>query len=548
MSLLQIDHLAVRFRQRPRSEAGDADIDAVHDASLDVAGGETVALVGESGSGKSVTGLSVLQLLPYPTAYHPRGSVRFAREELLGADESRLRALRGDRIAMIFQEPMSSLNPLHPVGKQIAETLVLHRGLSRAQARARALELLAQVQLADPATQIDAWPHQLSGGERQRAMIAMALANEPDLLIADEPTTALDVTTQAEILALLQKLQADTGLAILLITHDLTLVRTIAARVFVMHAGRTVESAPTSRLFAATGARHPYTRTLLRSELPAAPVQQDQNPGLPLMSLADVRVWFPIRAGLLRRTRSHVKAVDGVSFDLAPGQTLGIVGESGSGKSSLALAALRLIASRGAIHFDGTPLQPLGVKQMRPLRRQLQIVFQDPYGSLSPRLSALQIVEEGMRVHDEVGRTPAQRRSVVAAAMQEVGLDPQTMDRYPHEFSGGQRQRLALARVLVLEPRLIILDEPTSALDRTVQVQIVELLRDLQSRRGISYVFISHDLRVVRALAHHVLVMRAGRIVEHGAASDLFADPRTEYTRALVAAAFPDHTSDTDEG
>ena len=546
MSLLQIDHLAVRFRQRPRSEAGDADIDAVHDASLDVAGGETVALVGESGSGKSVTGLSVLQLLPYPTAYHPRGSVRFAREELLGADESRLRALRGDRIAMIFQEPMTSLNPLHPVGKQIAETLVLHRGLSRAQARARALELLAQVQLADPATQIDAWPHQLSGGERQRVMIAMALANGPDLLIADEPTTALDVTTQAEILALLQELQAACGLAILLITHDLTLVRSIAARVFVMHAGRTVESAPTAQLFAAAGARHPYTRSLLRAELPAAPSLQPGKPTPTLMSVDDLRVWFPIRAGLLRRPRRHVKAVDGVCFDLASAQTLGIVGESGSGKSSLALAALRLISSHGSIRFDGAPLQPLSVKQMRPLRRQLQIVFQDPYGSLSPRLSAFQIVEEGMRVHDV--EPAADRRDRVAAVLREVGLDPQSMDRYPHEFSGGQRQRLALARVLVLEPRLLILDEPTSALDRTVQVQIVELLRDLQVRRGISYLFISHDLRVVRALAHHVLVMRAGRIVEHGAAGDLFAAPRTEYTRALVAAAFPDRASDIGEG
>ena len=544
MSLLQIDHLAVRFRQGRRSAAGSGDIDAVHDASLDVAAGETVALVGESGSGKTVTGLSVLQLLPYPAAYHPHGSVRFAGEELMGAAEDRLRAIRGDRIAMIFQEPMSSLNPLHPVGKQIAETLILHRGLSRSRARARALELLAQVQLADPATQIDAWPHQLSGGERQRVMIAMALANGPDLLIADEPTTALDVTTQAEILGLLAALQADIGLAILLITHDLTLVRTIATRVVVMHAGRTVESAPTAQLFAAPGARHPYTRSLLQSELPAAPVLGDEEPTPALMSAAGLRVWFPVRTGLLRRTRSHVKAVDGVTFDIAPGRTLGIVGESGSGKSSLALAALRLVSSQGSIQFDGTPLQALGVKQMRPLRRHLQIVFQDPYGSLSPRLSAFQVVEEGLRVHDEVGRTPVQRRSIVAAAMREVGLDPQTMDRYPHEFSGGQRQRLALARVLVLEPRLIILDEPTSALDRTVQVQIVELLRDLQARRGISYLFISHDLRVVRALAHHVLVMRAGRIVEHGATSELFAAPRTEYTRALVEAAFPDRSSD----
>ena len=544
MSLLTIENLAVSFRQGPQAGSATGDVEAVCEASLDVGEGETVALVGESGSGKSVTGLSVLQLLPYPSAYHPHGSVRFAGEELMGADDERLRAIRGDRIAMIFQEPMSSLNPLHPVGKQISETLVLHRRLTRPQARARALELLAEVQLADPATQIDAWPHELSGGERQRVMIAMALANAPDLLIADEPTTALDVTTQAEILLLLKKLQDDSGLAILLITHDLGLVRTIASRVFVMHQGRTVESAPTEELFTKSAGRHPYTRTLLQSALPTSPVPVTTSPteaATALMSARDLRVWFPIRAGLLRRTRAHVKAVDDVSFDIAPGETLGIVGESGSGKSSLALAALRLISSKGSIQFGGTQLQALSHRQMRPLRRQLQIVFQDPYGSLSPRMSACQIVEEGLRVH-EVELTRSQRRDRVAAVMEEVGLDPQTMDRYPHEFSGGQRQRLALARVVVLKARLLILDEPTSALDRTVQVQIVELLRNLQSRHGISFLFISHDLRVVRALAHHVMVMRAGHIVEHGPAGDLFAAPQTDYTRALVAAAFADHT------
>jgi microcin C transport system ATP-binding protein len=537
MSLLTIDKLAVSFRQGQGADAASADIEAVVEASLDISRGETVALVGESGSGKSITGLSVLQLLPYPTAYHPHGSIRFEDEELLGAGEDRLRALRGDRIAMIFQEPMSSLNPLHPVGKQIAETLILHRGLSRPEARARALAMLAEVQLADPETQIDSWPLELSGGERQRVMIAMALANDPDLLIADEPTTALDVTTQSEILQLLKKLQNDSGLAILLITHDLGLVRTIASRVFVMHEGRTVESAPTEALFTAS-AKHPYTRSLLQSELPPPPPQFSE-PSSPLMAARDLRVWFPIRGGLLRRTRGHVKAVDGVSFDIAPGQTLGIAGESGSGKSTLALAAVRLIASDGSIQFGDTPLQALSVKQMRPLRRQLQIVFQDPYGSLSPRLSAQQIVEEGLRVHER-GMTRSQRRERVAAVMEEVGLDPQTMDRYPHEFSGGQRQRLALARVVVLKARLVILDEPTSALDRTVQVQIVQLLRDLQSRHGLCFMFISHDLRVMRALAHYVMVMRAGRIVEHGVADDLFAAPRTDYTRALVAAAFDD--------
>ena len=546
MSLLTIDSLAVNFRQRQHRDGARSDIEAVRDASVDVNRGETVALVGESGSGKSVTGLSVLQLLPYPTAYHPRGSVRFAGEELMGADEGQLRAIRGDRIAMIFQEPMSSLNPLHPVGKQISETLMLHRGLTRAQARSRALELLAEVQLADPATQIDSWPHELSGGERQRVMIAMALANAPDLLIADEPTTALDVTTQAQILQLLKKLQADSGLAILLITHDLSLVRTIASRVFVMHEGRTVESAPTETLFTSTTGRHPYTRTLLQSELPTAPVARSADPSPPLMSGHDLRVWFPIRSGLLRRTRAHLKAVDGLSFDIAPGQTLGIVGESGSGKSSLALAALRLISSQGSIRFAGTQLQSLSLKQMRPLRRQMQIVFQDPYGSLSPRLSACQIIEEGLRVH-ETGMTKAQRRDRVGAVMEEVGLDPLTMDRYPHEFSGGQRQRLALARVVVLKARLLILDEPTSALDRTVQVQIVELLRNLQSSHGISFLFISHDLRVVRALAHHIIVMRAGHIVEQGEAGNLFAAPRTDYTRALVAAAFANRLPDAED-
>ncbi len=536
MSLLTIDKLAVSFRQGQGADAEAADVEAVVEASLDIARGETVALVGESGSGKSVTGLSVLQLLPYPTAHHPHGSIRFEGEELLGAGEDRLRAIRGDRIAMIFQEPMSSLNPLHSVGKQIAEALILHRGLAKPEARSRTLELLSEVQLANPATQIDAWPHELSGGERQRVMIAMALANAPDLLIADEPTTALDVTTQSEILILLKKLQNDSGLAILLITHDLGLVRTIASRVFVMHQGRTVESAPTETLFT-TAAEHPYTRSLLQTELPPPPPVSKS--AAPLMAARDLRVWFPIRGGLLRRTRGHVKAVDGVNFDIAPGQTLGIAGESGSGKSTLALAALRLIASEGSIQFGETPLQALSVKQMRPLRRQLQIVFQDPYGSLSPRLSALQIIEEGLRVHEsEMTRT--QRRERVAAVMQEVGLDPQTMDRYPHEFSGGQRQRVALARVVVLKTRLVILDEPTSALDRTVQVQIVQLLRDLQARHGLSYMFISHDLRVMRALAHYVMVMRSGVIVEHGAAHDLFAAPQTDYTRALVTAAFGD--------
>ncbi|NKB71451.1 MAG: dipeptide ABC transporter ATP-binding protein [Candidatus Latescibacteria bacterium] len=528
MSLLQIRDLQVRFRIESH------EVEAVRGVDLHVERGETVALVGESGSGKSVTALSVLQLLPYPRAYHPGGSIDFDGEELLGAGEGRLRQVRGNRIAMIFQEPMTSLNPLHTIEKQLCETLILHKGMSRAQARARSLELLDLVQLPDPESRLDSWPHQLSGGQRQRVMIAMALANEPDLLIADEPTTALDVTIQAQILRLLKDLQRRLGMAILLITHDLTIVRNTADRVYVMTGGELVEEGPTRRLFEQP--EHPYTRKLLGAQPKPAP-ERDEAEVPVLVQAEQLKIWFPIRKGLLRRTVGHVKAVDGIDISVRQGRTLGVVGESGSGKTTMGLALLRLIASQGAIHFDGQAIDNLTNRQMRPLRRQVQIVFQDPFSSLSPRLSAFQIIEEGMLVHG-LGETYGERRQAVAQALDEVGLEPATMDRFPHEFSGGQRQRIAIARAMVLKPRFVVLDEPTSALDMTVQAQIVDLLRQLQERHSLAYLFISHDLRVVRALADELLVLKDGVVVEAGPVERVFEDPQTDYTKALLAAAF----------
>ena len=528
MSLLTIENLGVRFHV-----AGDY-VEAVHSASLHIERGETVALVGESGSGKSVTALSVLQLLPYPRASHPHGSVRLDGEELLGAASARLQKLRGNRVAMVFQEPMTSLNPLHSIEKQLGETLILHRGLSRAAARTRALELLELVGLSDAEQRLDAWPHQLSGGQRQRVMIAMALANEPDLLIADEPTTALDVTIQAQILALLRALQARFGMAILLITHDLGIVRQLADRVYVMSTGQIVEHNATEALF--TAPQHPYTRTLLAAEPQGDPPPIDATAPA-VVHAAEVRVHFAIKRGLLRRTVGHVKAVDGLSLSVRTGQTVGVVGESGSGKTTLGQALLRLVPSEGTIAFDGRDIQGWSQKEIRPLRRQMQIVFQDPFASLSPRLSAFQIIEEGLLVH-AIGPTYAERRQLVADAMAEVGLDPATMDRYPHEFSGGQRQRIAIARAMVLKPRFVVLDEPTSALDKTVQAQIVELLLQLQQRHGLAYLFISHDLKVVRALASELIVMKDGQVVEQGPAQRIFTAPQAAYTRALFAAAF----------
>jgi len=521
--LLAIHDLSVRF---------GANAPAVDRVSLDVAEGETLALVGESGSGKSLTALSTVRLLPDSATVS--GSVRFEGREMAGADPATLRAVRGNDISFVFQEPMTSLNPLHTVEKQIGESLLIHQGLRGASARARILELLDQVGIPDPETRLKSWPHQLSGGQRQRVMIAMALANRPRLLIADEPTTALDVTIQAQILDLLADLQRRENLAMLFITHDLWIVRRVAQRVAVMQAGCIVETGPTARVFDAP--EHSYTRKLLAAEPKGRPDPVPEG-AEPLIEAARVRVWFPIRRGLLKRTVGHVKAVTDIDLTLARGETLGIVGESGSGKTTLALGLMRLIRPVGRVVFQGRDIATLPKSALRALRRDMQIVFQDPYGSLSPRMSVAEIVAEGLSVHGL--RDPGQtEREAVAEALTEVGLDPATMDRYPHEFSGGQRQRIAIARAMILKPRLLVLDEPTSALDMTVQTQIVDLLRDLQRRHGLGYLFISHDLKVVRAMAHRLIVMRAGEVVESGAATDIFDRPQTAYARALMAAAF----------
>ncbi|MDG4554718.1 MAG: ABC transporter ATP-binding protein [Candidatus Competibacter sp.] len=506
---------------------------AVKQVSFTLERGQTLALVGESGSGKSVSALSILQLLPYPHARHPGGSIRLRGEELIGASPTRLREVRGNQIAMVFQEPMTSLNPLHSIEKQIGETLWLHKGLTGAALRARIVELLDVVGLPDAAHRLNALPHELSGGQRQRVMIAMALANDPDILIADEPTTALDVTIQAQILKLLKALQARLGMAILFITHDLSIVRKMADRVCVMQAGLVVESGTVAELFA--NPQHPYTRQLLAAE-PRGEPPPESDDAPEVMAGDGVKVWFPLKRGLFGRAVDYVKAVDGVSVQVREGQTLGVVGESGSGKTTLGLALLRLLSSKGAIRFQGQRIDDLSGKTLRPLRKAMQIVFQDPYGSLSPRLSVGEIIEEGLRVHGLAGDRAA-RRAWIAGALEEVGLDPDTQDRYPHEFSGGQRQRIAIARALALQPRLLVLDEPTSALDVSVQAQIVDLLRELQRRHRLAYIFISHDLRVVRALANRLLVMKNGQIVEAGPARRVFDSPRHPYTQALLAAA-----------
>jgi len=510
-------------------------VHAVRGASFDIHRGETVALVGESGSGKSVTALSILQLLPYPTARHtPGSSIQCQGEELIGAAPARLRDLRGNHVSMVFQEPMTSLNPLHTIERQINEVLLLHRGMGRLQARARTLELLRLVGIREAERRLDAYPHELSGGQRQRVMIAMALANEPDLLIADEPTTALDVTVQAQILKLLKDLQRRLGMAMLLITHDLGIVRRLVDRVCVMTDGEIVEQGPVAEVFA--DPRHPYTRKLLAAE--PRGTANPAGPQAPVVMEGDgIKVHFPIRKGLLRRAIDYVRAVDGVSVSVREGHTVGIVGESGSGKTTLGLALLRLIESRGPIGFRGTRIEGLGATALRPFRREMQIVFQDPYGSLSPRLSVGEIVGEGLRVHG-LGATPAERDAMIVAALAEVGLDPEGRHRYPHEFSGGQRQRIAVARAMVLKPKFVVLDEPTSALDMSVQAQMVDLLRDLQAKNRLAYLFISHDLKVVRALANEIIVLREGRVVEQGPAERIFAAPEKPYTRALIRAAF----------
>ena len=530
-ALLEVRDLSVTFG------SGANAVEAVKRVSFDIRRGETVALVGESGSGKSVTALSVLQLLPYPMARHPSGSIRFRGAELVGAPARDLLSVRGNRVSMIFQEPMTSLNPLHTIERQVNEVLILHKKLNREAARRRTLELLQQVGIPEAEKRLDAYPHQLSGGQRQRVMIAMALANEPDLLIADEPTTALDVTIQAQILKLLKSLQARYGMALLFITHDLGIVRKVADRVCVMTQGEIVEQGPVAEVF--DNPRHAYTQHLLQAEPKGRPAQADPSAPV-LVRLDDLKVHFPIKRGVLRRTVGYVKAVDGVSIALKQGHTIGLVGESGSGKTTLGLALLRLERSQGGIEFDGQDLQKLGQRDIRPLRRQMQIVFQDPFSSLSPRMTVGEIVGEGLEVHG-IG-TAAERTKMIDAALAEVGLDaarfPGLRERYPHEFSGGQRQRIAIARALVLKPRFIVLDEPTSALDMSVQAQIVDLLRDLQIRHKLAYLFISHDLKVVRALADEVVVLRAGQVVERGPAAEVFGAPQTPYTKALIAAAF----------
>ncbi len=533
--LLSVRDLSVAFRQGPRQ------LLAVDRVSFEIAKGETVALVGESGSGKSVTALSVMKLLPYPAASHPSGTVHFKGQELLGLPENKIRQVRGNDITIIFQEPMTSLNPLHTIEKQIGEILDLHSGMTGAPARARIVELLAQVGIPDPEGRLASYPHQLSGGQRQRVMIAMALANEPDLLIADEPTTALDVTVQAQILKLLKELQTRLGMAMLFITHDLGIVRKIADVVCVMKEGKIVETGPVEEVFERP--QHPYTRALLAAEPKPDPAPlQPQAPVV--VETDDLKVWFPIKRGVLRKVVGHIKAVDGVTIAVRKGETLGIVGESGSGKTTLGLAILRLISSQGPIVFMGQSIQGLKFKEMRPFRVDMQIVFQDPYGSLSPRMSVADIIEEGLWVH-QPQLSADEREERVIAALNDVGLDPETRFRYPHEFSGGQRQRIAVARAIVLEPTFVVLDEPTSALDMLIQSQIVDLLRDLQKRRNLTYLFISHDLRVVAALASRLIVMRNGKVVEEGPAADLFAHPQSDYTRALFAAAFDLETAPT---
>ena len=526
--LINVEDLSVDFR------GGGKVTHAVKHVSFDIGRAETVALVGESGSGKTVTALSILKLLPYPSASHPSGKIWFKGENLMTLRDSGLRAIRGNKISIIFQEPMTSLNPLHTIEQQVGEVLKIHRGLSDRAARVRVLDLLDKVGIDDPKGRLASYPHQLSGGQRQRVMIAMALANEPDLLIADEPTTALDVTIQAQILDLLAKLKDEFHMAMLLITHDLGIVRKMADRVCVMNSGEIVERGRAQQIFASP--QHPYTKHLLASEPKGAPPPANAK-AVTILEAKDLKVWFPIKRGFLRSIVGYIKAVDGIDLAVKEGQTLGVVGESGSGKTTLGLALLRLVSSEGPIVYLGNRIDSYDSKRMRPLRRHMQIVFQDPYGSLSPRLSVGQIIEEGLVIQNH-GLSQDERNARVARALKEVGLDPAWRDRYPHEFSGGQRQRIAIARALVLEPKFLILDEPTSALDVSVQAQIVDLLRELQKKHKLAYLFISHDLKVVRALANSIIVLRHGKVVEQGPARTVFAKPKTDYTKALLAAAF----------
>ncbi len=524
-TVLDVQNLNVRFRQDGNF------VHAVRNVSFSVGKGETLAIVGESGSGKSVTALSTVALLA--DSAQVTGSITYGGKQMVGASEPELRRVRGNDISFIFQEPMTSLNPLHTIERQLAESIELHQGLRGTAIRARIIELLIKVGIRDPETRLGAYPHELSGGQRQRVMIAMALANGPELLIADEPTTALDVTIQAQILDLLADLKVKEGMSLLFITHDLTIVRKIADRVCVMKDGEIVEQGPTGQIFASP--QHPYTKMLLAAESTGLPAPVPA--GAPVIATTDaLKIWFPLHAGLLKRTVGYVKAVNAATLSVRAGETVGIVGESGSGKTTLALAIMRLIRSEGPIGFLGQSIEKLTQGQMRPLRKEMQIVFQDPFGSLSPRMTVEQIIAEGLGVHGlEQGRNA---HDMVTEMMTEVGLDPALMDRYPHEFSGGQRQRIAIARALILRPKLMVLDEPTSALDMTVQVQIVQLLRDLQQKYGLAYLFISHDLKVVRALSHKVMVMKNGDVVEQGDAQAIFDAPQSDYTRALMKAAF----------
>ena len=526
--LVDVKNLSVAFKSGKTSSL------AVKGVSFAIGKSETVALVGESGSGKTVSALSIMKLLSYPGASHPTGEILFAGKDLLQASDEEMQKIRGDKISIIFQEPMTSQNPLHTIEKQVGEILRIHRGMDDASARRRVIELLGKVGIPNPEGRLGSYPHQLSGGQRQRVMIALALANEPDLLIADEPTTALDVTIQAQILELLKSLQQEMGMAMLLITHDLGIVRRMASRVYVMQNGLIVEDGATESIF--TSPQHAYTKHLLAAEPKGKPPAYNSSAPV-VVETGNLKVWFPVKRGLLQKTVDHVKAVDGVSLKLRSGQTLGIVGESGSGKTTLGLALLRLLSSEGPIVYMGNRIEGYTSKQMRPLRKEMQVVFQDPYGSLSPRLSVFEIIEEGLLIQKPEMDYDA-RRTRVAQALTEVGLDPASLDRYPHEFSGGQRQRIAIARAMVLEPKFVMLDEPTSALDMSVQAQIVDLLRELQERRNLAYLFISHDLRVVRALCNYVIVMKSGKTVEEGPAEEIFTAPKENYTRALLAAAF----------
>ncbi|UZE97874.1 ABC transporter ATP-binding protein [Alkalimarinus alittae] len=526
-SLISIKNLRVSFSQ------GDQPIEAVKGVSLDIQKGETVAIVGESGSGKSVTALSILKLLPYPKAYHPSGEIIFEGQDILQSNEKSMRSIRGDKISMIFQEPMTSFNPLHSIEKQISETLLLHKGLSGKKARERVIELLSLVGIPEPESRLASYPHQLSGGQKQRVMIAMALANEPDLLIADEPTTALDVTVQKQVLELLRDLQAKLGMAILLITHDLNIVRHYSDKVAVMHLGKIVEQAETAALFKSPSVD--YTKTLIDADPTGTPEPvADDSPTL--LNTQDLNIWFPVKKNFFGKTTAYFKAANNITISVRKGETLGIVGESGSGKTTLGLSLVKLLQSHGEINFKGHPIHTYNQNQFRPLRREIQIVFQDPYGSLSPRMSVQQIIEEGLVIH-QLGNDQ-EREAKIIQALKDVELDPETRHRYPHEFSGGQRQRIAIARALVLQPELIILDEPTSALDRTVQSQVVDLLRNIQQKYHISYLFISHDLAVVKALSHRVMVMKQGEVIEYGDCHQIFNHPNESYTRSLIEASF----------